>query len=60
MEARQIKINADYRQVLYEIEGLMSAKRGTSAGDRLDALVKLVEDWEVQQHCLEDFMLQKP
>jgi HTH-type transcriptional regulator/antitoxin HigA len=36
----------DYRRALQAIEGLMRAKRNTQRGDRLDALVSLVEAWE--------------
>ena len=36
----------DYRSALKEIEGLMTARRNTSEGDRLDVLVTLVEAWE--------------
>lgn len=48
MEIVPIKAKEDYRRTLKEIEGLMTAKHGTSAGDRLDMLVTLVEDWEAQ------------
>lgn len=37
---------SDYQLALHEIEGLMGAKRGTPEGDRLDALVRQVEDYE--------------
>jgi HTH-type transcriptional regulator/antitoxin HigA len=46
MDIAPIKSQRDYRRVLKEIEGLMSARRNTSEGDRLDALVTLVEAWE--------------
>lgn len=39
---------ADYGRSLAEIEGLMSAKRDTPQGDRLDALVRLIEDYEAE------------
>jgi len=41
-----IKNNRDYRRTLKEIEGLIRAKRNTPEGDKLDALVRLVEAWE--------------
>jgi HTH-type transcriptional regulator/antitoxin HigA len=41
-----IKTQRDYHNTLKEIEGLMTAKRNTPEGDRLDALVTLVEAWE--------------
>jgi antitoxin component HigA of HigAB toxin-antitoxin module len=39
MDIAPIKSQRDYRCVLKEIEGLMSARRNTPAGDRLDVLV---------------------
>ena len=41
MNISPIKTQRDYRNVLKEIEGLMSAKRNTPEGDRLDVLVTL-------------------
>jgi HTH-type transcriptional regulator/antitoxin HigA len=46
MDIAPIKSQRDYRRVLKEIEGLMSARRNTPQGDRLDVLVTLVEAWE--------------
>jgi HTH-type transcriptional regulator/antitoxin HigA len=46
MDIKPIKTQRDYRRSLKEIEGLMSAKRNTPEGDRLDVLVTLVEAWE--------------
>jgi HTH-type transcriptional regulator/antitoxin HigA len=46
MDIPPIKSQRDYRRVLKEIEGLMNARRNTPQGDRLDALVALVEMWE--------------
>jgi HTH-type transcriptional regulator/antitoxin HigA len=43
----------DYRKVLKEIEGLMSAKRKTLEGDRLDVLVTLVEAWERKHYPMD-------
>ncbi len=43
---KPIKTKADYRAALKDIEGLMSAKANTAAGDRLDVLVTLVEAYE--------------
>ncbi|MES1148522.1 MAG: transcriptional regulator [Bradyrhizobium guangdongense] len=48
-----IKSNRDYRRVLKEIEGLMSAKRNSPEGDRLDVLVTLVEAWERKHYRLD-------
>src|ERR1700722_9485933 len=46
MDIAPIKSHRDYRRVLKEIEGLMSARRNSPEGDRLDVLVTLVEAWE--------------
>lgn len=53
MDIRPIKTQRDYRRALKEIEGLMTAKRGTQAGDRLDLLVTLVEAWEARRYRLD-------
>ena len=53
MNIRPIKSNRDYRQCLKEIEGLMTAKRNTPEGDRLDVLVTLVEAWEAKHYPLD-------
>lgn len=53
MEIVPIKTNEDYRRTLKEIEGLMSAKQGTPAGDRLDVLVTLVEAWEARNYPID-------
>jgi len=50
MEISPIKSARDYRRALKEIEGLMTAKRGTAEGDRLDILVTLVEAWEAKHY----------
>jgi HTH-type transcriptional regulator/antitoxin HigA len=46
MRIRPIKTDADYRDALGEIERLMDAVPGTSAGDRLEVLATLVEHYE--------------
>ena len=46
MDIAPIKTQRDYRNALKEIGGLMTAKRNTPEGDRLDVLVTLVEAWE--------------
>ncbi len=46
MRIRPIKTDADYRNALTEIERLMDAVPGTSAGDRLEVLTTLVEHYE--------------
>jgi HTH-type transcriptional regulator / antitoxin HigA len=53
MDIAPIKTQRDYRRVLKEIEGLMTAKRNTPAGDRLDVLVTLVEAWERKHYPLD-------
>lgn len=41
-----INTDADYRQALSRIEGLMMAEHGTPEGDLLNKLVTLVEAYE--------------
>ena len=53
MEIAPIKSNRDYRRVLKEIESLMSARRNSPEGDRLDVLVTLVEAWERKHYRLD-------
>jgi hypothetical protein len=48
MHIKPIKTERDYRRVLKEIEGLMRARRGTPASERLDVLVTLAETWEAR------------
>ena len=53
MEIEPIKNDRRYRRALKEIEGLMTAKRNTPEGDRLDVLVTLVEAWEQKHYPLD-------
>src|SRR6266852_7282028 len=53
MDITPIKSQRDYRRVLREIEGLMSARRNTPEGDRVDVLVTLVEAWERKHYRLD-------
>jgi HTH-type transcriptional regulator / antitoxin HigA len=53
MDILPIKTQRDYRRVLKEIEGLMTAKRNTAEGDRLDVLVTSVEAWERKHYPLD-------
>ncbi|MCM0021807.1 MAG: transcriptional regulator [Tagaea sp.] len=53
MDILPIRNQRDYRRTLREIEGLMSAKRGSPEGERLDVLVTLVEAWEAKRYPLE-------
>ncbi|WP_313900721.1 hypothetical protein [Methylobacterium sp. J-077] len=45
MEIRPIRSEADHRDALQEIERLWGSPRGTPAGDKLDVLATLVEDY---------------
>ena len=53
MNISPIKTQRDYRHALREIEGLMTAKRNTPEGDRLDVLVTLVEAWEREHYPMD-------
>ena len=46
MDIAPIKSRRDYHRILREIESLMRAGRNTPEGERLNALVTLVEAWE--------------
>jgi HTH-type transcriptional regulator/antitoxin HigA len=46
MDIKPIRNDNDYRSTLREIDTLMTAKPGSSEGDRLDVLVTLVEAYE--------------
>lgn len=50
MDIQPIKNEADYRAVLQEIEGLMTAEADSPEGDRLNVLVTLVEAYERQHY----------
>ena len=53
MSIEPIKSEQDHRRALEEIESMMAAEPYTPDGDRLDALVKLVEAWEAKDHPLD-------
>ena len=53
MDIAPIKTKRDHARALKEIEGLMTAKRNTADGDRLDVLVTLVEAWEAKHYPLD-------
>lgn len=53
MDIAPIKTQRDYRRTLKAIEGLMTAKRNSREGDRLDVLVTLVEAWERKHYPLD-------
>lgn len=46
MVGKPIKTKGEYKAALSEIEGLMTEKRNTPGGNRLDSLAKLVEAYE--------------
>jgi len=46
MEIHPIKTEQDYNQALAEIEKCWGANEGTDAGDKLDILLVLVDDYE--------------
>jgi HTH-type transcriptional regulator/antitoxin HigA len=46
MQIRPIKNKADHRAALKEVERLMDAKPGTTAGDRLEVLTTLIDRYE--------------
>lgn len=54
MDITPIKTKRDYLRTLKEIEGLMTAKRSTPEGDRLDLLATLVEAWEAKHYPLDE------
>ena len=53
MSTETIKSERDHQRALEEIESLIAAKPNTPEGDRLDALVTLVEVWEAKHHPLD-------
>ena len=50
MDIQPIKNERDYDQALAAIERLWGAGEGTEAGDKLDILLILVEDYEDKHH----------
>ena len=53
MDIRPIRTKRDYEAALREIDTLMTAKRGTPKGDRLDVLATLVEAYEAKHFPLD-------
>ena len=53
MDIKPIKTKRDYEAALRAIEPLMSAKRNTPEGDRLDVLVTLIEAYEARHFPLD-------
>ena len=50
MIIKPIKTEADYTEALQAVEKLMSAKKDTPEGDKLDVLVTLIEAYEEKHH----------
>jgi len=50
MDIKPIRTARDHKLALKEIEALMTARKGTPEGDRLEILSTLVEDWERRHH----------
>ncbi len=53
MDIKPIKTDADYREALKQIEGLMMAMPETEEGERLDVMVTLVEAYESKHYALD-------
>ncbi len=53
MDIKPIRNRRDYEAALRSIETLMTAKRGTLEGDRLDVLTTLVEAYEAKHFPLD-------
>lgn len=51
MDTRPINTEASYREVLEMIESLMLAEPDTPEGEKLDAMVTLVEACQVPSAC---------
>lgn len=52
MKIRPIRTKADYRAALKEAERLWNAEPGTAAGDHVEILVTLIEDYEAKHHAI--------
>jgi HTH-type transcriptional regulator/antitoxin HigA len=50
MNIKPIKAKADYKCALAEVGGLMSARAGTPASDKLDVRVTLIEAYESRHY----------
>ena len=48
MDINPIKNHADYQVALQTVESLMMATADTPEGDKLDVMVKLIEDYETK------------
>jgi HTH-type transcriptional regulator/antitoxin HigA len=52
-EIKPIRSEADYEQVLSEVERLWGAPSGTLDGDRLDVLATLIDAYEDEHHPID-------
>jgi HTH-type transcriptional regulator / antitoxin HigA len=52
MNIQPIKTEADYTKSLQTVEKLMTAKKDTPEGDKLDVLVTLIEAYEERHHSI--------
>jgi HTH-type transcriptional regulator/antitoxin HigA len=53
MDVKPIKSEADYQQILREIESLFNASLGSPEAERLEVLSTLVEAYEQQHYPIE-------
>ena len=53
MNLHPIRTEADYDAALSEVERLWGSKAGTPAGDRLDVLLILIDDYESKHHPID-------
>ena len=53
MDIKPVRTKRDHEAALREIETLMTARRGTPEGDRLDVLATLVEAYEAKHFPLD-------
>ena len=53
MDIKPIKVDADYRAALKDIESLMSARPDTPEGEKLEVLVALIEAYEAKHFPLD-------
>ena len=53
MDIYPAKTEQDYQRALDEVESLMMAEVDTPEGNRLDTLVKLIEDYEQKHYPVE-------
>ena len=53
MNIHPIKSENDYEEALVEVEKLWGSEEGTEAGDKLDILLVLVEDYEDKHYAID-------